>query len=785
MAPGMSKGVIWGTAVGAAVILLVMGSIMIILCGRNRGRARIDQAYAAGERRPNKYSRGHFSITDADVARMPGSRTGNRSSSQRKYGPTRGYTPMAARENPLSRPILRALPVEMANRQSSVATTPSWPALPRQLTKSSTAPAGKLKNTPSNSITEKSLMLRLDDSPREIEQELTRNGQRDNTSGYVHGEIVQRPMPIIPRNPHLDSFSNTMLTSKSFSYEKPHNIRARSTAQPRELHVNKEAVFAPQNGISRPLFPRSSSLCGQNSGLAPNKPVPPLPLNISPPKRFRSTRSIVEAKSERTPGTIFFGEDSAPSVGYTLRPISLMDTGLRTKATPYTDAATRPEVPRRSASEGGYWTPPCLLETEPPSLSNQNRVHVQPLLPKSQSCGGNTSILCRSRSSRLSISLLDHRPSRNPSVSSLATSLATSWAGVHCFHPNDSNFGFSRAVERDARLQVISSISPLTGFANNDTNSLGSKRASASIIQPTTIPLQDQLEKRPSSWATSELGQWDESLSILPTTPPVTNERGIGSNSRNLLRDSDTSLGPTAPTRIPLALQRINAAPPTSTGNFLRKPPERLSIHNAPTDFQKKMTATLVNKGPHYPQSTTRIESETGSCPTEPRILLERNLILQSASGTKLNCQKLPTPTATNFINPFSQKSSPSNTPLDNTTAKPVPEKQDLLQIGRVIQLPAPPSDPQDSLLLPKPLRLIRPRSPPSNRQPLHRTSNPTPRPAPTSRIEKSLVHNNSDLRKRIMKIRMMNSDAGDLRTKQHRLYLGLGRNGDKSPDGE
>lgn len=197
------------------------------------------------------------------------------------------------------------------------------------------------------------------------------------------------------------------------------------------------------------------------------------------------------------------------------------------------------------------------------------------------------------------------------------------------------------------------------------------------------------------------------------------------------------------------------------------------------------MTATLVNKGPHYPQSNTRIRSETGSCPTEPRILLERNLILQSASGTKLNCQKLPTPTATNFINPFSQKSSPSNTPLDNTTAKTVPEKQDLLQIGRVIQLPAPPSDPQDSLRLPKPLRLIRPRSPSSNRQPLHRTSNPTPRPAPTSRIEKSLVHNNSDLRKRIMKIRMMNSDAGDLRTKQHRLYLGLGRNGDKSPDGE
>lgn len=35
------------------------------------------------------------------------------------------------------------------------------------------------------------------------------------------------------------------------------------------------------------------------------------------------------------------------------------------------------------------------------------------------------------------------------------------------------------------------------------------------------------------------------------------------------------------------------------------------------------------------------------------------------------------------------------------------------------------------------------------------------------------------------MKIQMMNSDAGDLRTKQHRRYLlGLDRSGDQSPVG-
>lgn len=175
MALGTSKSVIWGTAAGAAIMLLVMGSIMIMLCWRSRERA--NQAYTVGERRPNEYPRSHFSITDADVARIPGSRTGGRSFPQCKYGPTRGYTSMAARQISLSRPISRALSVEMANRQASVTKTPTWPSLPRHLTRSSTALSGKLKDPPLNLMTEKSLMVRHDDSPRQIEHQTTSNGR--------------------------------------------------------------------------------------------------------------------------------------------------------------------------------------------------------------------------------------------------------------------------------------------------------------------------------------------------------------------------------------------------------------------------------------------------------------------------------------------------------------------------------------------------------------------------------------------------------------------------------
>lgn len=170
MAPAMSKSVIWGTHALAAVMLLVMGSIMIVLCWGSRDRARIDQAYTLEERRPNRYSESHFWITDVDVARMSGSRTDGRSSSLRKYGPTRGYTSVTARENSLSRPISRAVPMELVNRQPSITTTPSWPSLPLRLTRSSTAPGRKLNNLPLGPMSGKSLMVRQNDAPRRIEQ---------------------------------------------------------------------------------------------------------------------------------------------------------------------------------------------------------------------------------------------------------------------------------------------------------------------------------------------------------------------------------------------------------------------------------------------------------------------------------------------------------------------------------------------------------------------------------------------------------------------------------------
>lgn len=230
MAPAMSKNVIWGTPAFAAVMLLVIGSIMIVLCWRSRDRARFDQAYTLEERRPNGYSESHFWITDADVARMSGSRTDGRSSSLRKYGPTRGYTSVAARENSLSRPFSKAVPIELVNRQPSITTKPSWPSLPLRLTRSCTAPGRKLSNLPPDPMSGKSVMVRQNDAPRRIEQEPMRNGQSYNSGGRISRETVQIPMPSFPRNPHLGSFGDSMFTLKSLSYDK-----SRRTAQPWEL----------------------------------------------------------------------------------------------------------------------------------------------------------------------------------------------------------------------------------------------------------------------------------------------------------------------------------------------------------------------------------------------------------------------------------------------------------------------------------------------------------------------------------------------------------------------
>lgn len=349
MASGVRKSVIWGTAAGATIMIFVIGSIMIVLCWRSRARVRIDQAYTVEERRPNEYSGSHFWMTDTNVTRMPGSRTGRRKSSLRNNGPKRGDTSMAARGNSLSRPISRAVPMETLNRQPSITTTSSSPSVPLRLARSSTAPAGKLSNLSLNPITEASLLVRQDDAPRRIEQEPMRNKQRGNTRGHARTDIFQIPMPAFLRNPESGSCGDTMFTSKSFSYNKP-----RSTAQPgntmftsksfsyekpcttahsRELKVNKEAVSTPQHAIPpRSLVPRSSSLCGQNSGLALTKPMPPLPLNLPPLKRFRSTRNFDETKVERRSEGIPYSGDSALSVWSSLRSLSLIETGPKTTA---------------------------------------------------------------------------------------------------------------------------------------------------------------------------------------------------------------------------------------------------------------------------------------------------------------------------------------------------------------------------------------------------------------------------------------------------------------------
>lgn len=154
---GLRKSVIWGTAAGAAIMIFVIGSIMIVLYWRSRDRVRSDQAYTVEERRPNEYSDSHFWMTDTNVTRMPGSRTGRRKSSlRRNNGPKRGD----------NRPISRAVPMETLNCQPSITTTPSSPSVPLRLARSSIAPAGKLSNLPLNPITEASLLVRQDDALR-------------------------------------------------------------------------------------------------------------------------------------------------------------------------------------------------------------------------------------------------------------------------------------------------------------------------------------------------------------------------------------------------------------------------------------------------------------------------------------------------------------------------------------------------------------------------------------------------------------------------------------------
>lgn len=770
----MSTTVVWGVAAGAAALFVVMGAITILLCRRMRQKKQLARILAAGERRLSGYPGGHFSLTDADVARMPGTRSVLRRPTQSSCRSSRGYAAVTSQESLPRRPVLASMSRAVVRDQAipqSTSSSPSWP-LPRRLTRSNATPLVQLRAPSLTPITEKSAKKLGKDRPVAIEVQPVGVDERDKD---------QVKLPVLDS----DMVTTTVLKPKPLFHDKPRSSSASAIAQWSKTQVGEATVSNREKSLPNPRFPRSSSLCSQQPGLAPEKPMPPLPLNLPVSKRIQSIKSPAELSSRRTSANSVFSGDTYILHDRAFRPFSQAETDF-TSISPASPSIvdSKPEGLGIFTGDDVDWKASKFGETSSLCLPVKAvRPHTQAGSRKSLRASIVHS-LPRSESSGLSMSLLDNGPSRNTSSASLSTRPAVLSKKSSLGVPGNTN-------RKGARPRGISPASPLRTISvcgNNE--DAKSKRVSTSILQVVSgnsgSPLHDRIDKRPSSWSTSNPFTWDSTTTMQPGKPSAMKVRAKGHRPQSPISISKNQplLMPTSflshPGTIEAAPSNASCLTPSldlsKNDYFLPRPPSRVTFDPQINPNPNMKSFNTVGCGSYSPtlSMVDLYNSAANSAPEPGESAPEWKPSVHGSSGANHNWHKRA------VSNDDPARWSILTSDMDFTL--PTPEELDSSKPSQLPETFTPSFDSRSSFLFPMP---------PHSRQSYSSTrrspsSSPIrgPRPLPvghntSKRISKSF-HSGSgkDLRKSIMTIRRMNSEAAELQPKQHQRYLSMGRTG-------
>lgn len=402
----LTTGAIWGIGAGAFVLTLASGLVLIVLYCRVKQRRQLARVFSARERRLSGYPGGHLSITDEDVARMPGTRRARRNSNHTPSGSSRGWTAISSRES------LPRRPAKMASRhpQNTIGTIPVWP-LPPRLTRSTASPPVKLDA----SIHRPKQEENISESHKLPNLELNALSPRD----------LAEDASDAPKSGQETSPASTLKLEPLF-HGKQRSISAGFILQRPEGGVKhaEDVVHANLPGtpeMPKPHLPRSASLCSQHAGMVPTKPIPPLPFNLPATNRFQNIRNLIEESSTRASGNSLLSGDTSILDDCLSRTLSQAETSLTSTSVlspgvpPFQSARagtsdTENHAWRSSASGGS---------SHPLSISKANELQARAEARKS--CRASIiQSLPRSASSGLSLSLsLAPESSRNVSSSSL------------------------------------------------------------------------------------------------------------------------------------------------------------------------------------------------------------------------------------------------------------------------------------------------------------------------------------------------------------------------------
>ena len=837
MALQLTLPTLLGVIIGSVAFLFCLAAAIVVISLRIKHRKLLVQINAAGERRLSRYPGGHLSITDEDVARIPGTAAAMRKSLGQKYSRASAYTPMASRETIERQSGVRKSPLALIPRlevsskaifsdgeSPTIIPPPNpWP-LPRRLIRANRPPVIELQPSALSLVAEAT-----NGGDKPLTEPMCRTGHklmpRQEYKENQSPRCTYDGQGLLGASRDLIAFPNPTLKPKPLFHEKPrsisHDMISNSSGHKKSAGVLH--VFEPQQPLIRPCFPRSISLTNQEPGTVPSWATPPLPAEAVAIRQRRSMRasgsrqSAVASNSRQSLGGAVW-RDTAIVGGSN----SMTFHRSETNKNPITLIANSPVEASQKNNDPFKEDRPQLddIISGPPvsPIATQKRMLNAPLDPHKSFRASIRNSIPRSNCSGLSESLLNHgwsRPASNaPMVRELCDAPARSKTPLGCSlgsHTSMFDFGLPTDLDRGDATST-----------QPDLNDIRDKRRSMSILQTISgnkqSPNPDSYNERPSSIAIENPLRWNKDVSAKEAAA-----KGEGANAKADDRQTcfimpneihilstQASLKPAITTEqedVPVfgsppqvqSLRRPRADPPTF------RPPTRLTFDPqlTPTRYSKTTIANSANTSPYfktlakltgyedYDSSPSSILSTPTRKPSQKRGL----------SGTHPNRQRAIFDSPDNHAQwPLARQHqtlslglrSTSDSPkrasvfrldaqLNTCTSTKDNDREEFHPSSLLYRFPSPPS----------------PTSVPSWRQPPPKSkSQPTiqgPRPEPASSyrsprrrpypVESSTVAKNSngspgdELRQSVIALRRMNSEISDVDKagREHKRYLSLG----------
>ncbi|KAL8912596.1 MAG: hypothetical protein Q9171_002398, partial [Xanthocarpia ochracea] len=480
MAAQISVPTIWGIGAGAFVAIL---TAIIVIFVQLRRRHKAPQEIID---RNSSQRRAHLSITDEDVRRMPGMRR-LRST---PYNHPPGWAPISSRES-IAKKALTPNPADI----DPVTGLPPWPVrFPRRLKKSQSNPVVRLPPAALSPITERSTNNTAT-SPSVSTATKPDNGVKGQPNLNSRVEVY-RPSG----RPSLDS-SPGLLRPKPLFHGQQRSVSHGNLANPTFDRASTEDVELQSLQLAR--IPRSSSLCSQQPGQAPNIPVPPLPFELPVSMRAHSNKVATELSPQRVSGMSLLSGNTSVLDESVSRAFSHAETDFTSISlnSPLTPAS--PVGLGISTGIGPNWNFSRIDRSASPLSASKAR-NIRPQINQQHSFRASIhNSISRSASSCLSMPLQD-RTSPNPK------------ATLDPLNPT-----LKVPPPQRSRVPRPSHTGGLNVFQlNEDTKA---KRASTSVLQTVSgnqsSPVKNPWTDRPSSIATEDPFRWDPKTSMQPGKP--------------------------------------------------------------------------------------------------------------------------------------------------------------------------------------------------------------------------------------------------------------------------